>query len=71
MEEKKRRSIIKASTWRFTATIITMTIAYCITGEIESSLEIGFLDALVKMIFYYFHERIWNRINWGKSFMTK
>ena len=29
--------------------------------------SIAGIEVITKMFFYYFHERIWNKINWGKK----
>ena len=64
--ETKRRSIVKAITWRTLGTIDTIVIAFVLTGEIKTALSIGGIEIFTKMILYFFHERIWNMINWGK-----
>ena len=64
--ETKRRSIVKAITWRTLGTIDTIVIAYVLTGEIKTALSIGGIEVFTKMILYFFHERIWNMIKWGK-----
>jgi len=64
--ERKRRSMTKAISWRILATVTTMLIVFAFTKKIELTLIIGGLDVLIKMILYYYHERTWNRIFWGK-----
>ena len=64
--EKPMRSIVKAVSWRVLGTIDTMIIAWFITGEIAMALSIGSIEVVTKMILYFFHERIWNVIKWGK-----
>jgi len=58
----KRKRIIKTITWRVIATSITITIAYIITGRLEIAGTVGALDAAIKMVSYYAHENIWDRI---------
>ncbi|MDC1341905.1 DUF2061 domain-containing protein [Candidatus Njordibacter sp. Uisw_002] len=60
--ESKKRSILKATTWRVTATCTTTLIAFLITGNIESALSIGFVEFFVKFVIYYYHERLWTKI---------
>ena len=60
--ESKKRSILKATTWRVTATCTTTLIAFLITGHIESALSIGFVEFFVKFVIYYYHERLWTKI---------
>ncbi len=66
MDEFRRRSIVKAICWRVIATCTTMSIVYIFTREMVLSLEVGFLEVISKMIFYYLHERGWAAISWGK-----
>lgn len=65
--ETRRRSLAKAMSWRFFATIITMTVAFVITGELAFAFEIGLLDTTVKFATYFMHERVWVRVQWGKQ----
>jgi uncharacterized membrane protein len=64
--ETKRRSVLKAISWRILGTLDTITISYFLTGQIKTALSIGGLEVFTKMILYFFHERIWNLISWGK-----
>ena len=64
--EKAYRSIIKTFSWRITATITTILIAYSVTGHVGAALSIGFLEFFAKLLLYYFHERLWNRISLGR-----
>ncbi len=65
MEEKKIRSFLKSLSWRITATLITILLIWVITQELILSLQVGIVEMLIKLMIYYFHERIWNRIRWG------
>ena len=59
MKESHLRSILKSLSWRITATITTMLIAYGITRDTSISIKIGTIEVFLKLIIYYFHERIW------------
>ena len=59
------RSLAKALSWRVVATIITMIVAWVVTGHMEFALKIGLADTLIKFFTFYGHERIWNRIRFG------
>lgn len=65
--ENATRSIAKAISWRILGTIDTIVISFFITGEIKMALSIGMVEVITKMILYFFHERIWNLIKWGKK----
>jgi len=64
--EKPIRSITKAISWRVVGTIDTLVVSYIVTGEIVSAASIASIDFVTKLILYFFHERIWNKIKWGK-----
>jgi len=65
--ETRKRSIAKAISWRVIASVITATVAYAVTGKLELALLVGGLDTAVKLGAFYFHERTWNRIGYGRS----
>lgn len=65
--EKATRSIVKAISWRIVGTLDTILISWFITGKITMALSIGLVEVVTKMILYFFHERIWNTIKWGKQ----
>ena len=45
----------------------TFFIAWIITGDWKMGGSIAGIEVITKMFFYYFHERIWNKIMWGKK----
>lgn len=62
----KRRSLVKAITWRILGTLDTMIISYILTGHLKIALSIGGIEIFTKMVLYFFHERVWNIIAWGR-----
>lgn len=64
--EKPLRSVAKAISWRVVGTLDTLIVSYVLIGEIALATSIASIDFVTKMILYFFHERIWNRIKWGK-----
>ncbi|MDG1334018.1 MAG: DUF2061 domain-containing protein [Crocinitomicaceae bacterium] len=64
--EKWKRSLLKTLSWRTIGTIDTIVISYFLTGTLNVALSIGGIELITKMILYFFHERLWNQINWGK-----
>ncbi|QIE58255.1 DUF2061 domain-containing protein [Rasiella rasia] len=61
----KKRHLAKTFTWRFVGTLDTVIIAWIITGNPLSGLKIGIAEVASKMILYYFHERIWYKMDFG------
>ena len=65
-KEKPLRSIVKSISWRIIGTLDTIIISYIITGHLTLAFKIGSVELVTKMVLYFFHERIWNSIKWGK-----
>lgn len=66
MNDTQKRSIIKTVTWRITGSGATFFIAYLMTGDFAVAGVIGIVQMFSNTILYYLHERIWNKIKWGK-----
>lgn len=65
--ESHRRSIAKALSWRIVATVITSAIVYLFTGKGDFAATIGLADTTIKFLIYFGHERVWNRIPYGRE----
>ena len=65
--ETNIRSIVKAISWRMTGTCSTFLIAYIFLGNLGTASSIASLQLVINTILYYFHERGWNMVKWGKS----
>ena len=63
--ESHLRGLLKAASWRVVATTTTATIAFFITGEIETALVIGGIEFVLKFLIYYMHERAWQMVPRG------
>ena len=65
---KRTRSLIKAFTWRIMASLDTFLLSYVITSRFDWATSIAFFEIITKAILYYFHERGWNKIKWGRVY---
>jgi len=65
--ETKTRSIVKSIIWRIIGIILLIVIAYFVTGDLKEMTIITILFHAIRMAMYYFHERIWQHISWGKE----
>ena len=63
----KRRSLAKAVTWRTIGTFDTFVLSWLITKEPITAGAIASLEVITKTFLYYFHERGWNRVKWGRG----
>jgi uncharacterized membrane protein len=66
MTDSHQRSFLKGVTWRIVGTVDTIFLSYIITGEMITSLKIGFTEVATKIFLYYLHERLWNIIPFGR-----
>lgn len=67
MKVSKQRSAVKALTWRIIGTADTFIISLLITKKPVVAASIAGVEVITKIILYYFHERGWNKINWGRT----
>ncbi len=65
IKESKKRHLFKTLTWRIIGTLDTVLLSWFISGDPLIGLKIGVAEVFTKMILYYFHERIWYRLNFG------
>ena len=65
--ETKKRSVLKAISWRTWATITTAVLVFIFTGKFALAITIGLLEVFAKMVLYFLHERFWQRIRYGKK----
>lgn len=56
---------MKTFSWRGIATLDTVVVSFIFLGNPFIGLKIGFAETLTKMILYYFHEKVWYKINFG------
>ncbi len=65
--EDRKRSILKAVSWRLTGTIDTFIVSLIITRKPLIALSIGAFEVFTKTLLYYFHERAWNKVKFGRK----
>ena len=66
MADKHYRSLIKAVSWRVTGSIDTLIISFLITRTWKWALGIMSVEFFTKVMLYYFHERVWEKLNFGR-----
>lgn len=65
--EHRHRIILKAVSYRVTGTCFTFGIAWVLTGKFVIAASIGGIEAVSKIFIYYWHERLWDKIKYGKK----
>jgi len=64
--ESAGRSAAKALSWRLLGTVTTSTIVFMFTGKWSLSLTVGGLELVSKTGLFWFHERLWDRLTYGR-----
>ena len=64
--ETRSRSVAKALSWRVLAGFITTGVVLTMTGEMKFAAQIGIIDTVTKLLIYFLHERVWNKIGYGR-----
>ncbi len=67
MQDSRRKSLMKAMSWRLIAVVITTTVGYLFTENATFAISIGIADSIVKIFAYYLHERAWITIPAGRA----
>ncbi len=71
MHEKPYRSVVKTISWRALGTLDTFIISFFITSDTVMAASIASIEIVTKLVLYYFHERAWNKISFGRIKETK
>lgn len=66
MKVTKARSFTKSLSYRIFGTLSSWVVVYVITGKGSLATLIAFWETIVKVVIYYYHERAWNKIRWGR-----
>jgi adenylylsulfate kinase len=64
--ETHARSVVKAVSWRVSGTLATTALVFLFTRQVTLSLAVGGLEFLSKIGIYWAHERVWNRLRFGR-----
>jgi adenylylsulfate kinase len=64
--ETQSRSLVKAVSYRILGSLSTAGIFFVLTGKLTMSLGAGALDMVLKIGLYFLHERVWDRIQYGR-----
>jgi adenylylsulfate kinase len=65
-KETVRRSLVKTVVYRGVILILDFTCLYLFTGKLNVAVGFTVVSNLYTSICYFFSERIWDKIKWGK-----
>jgi len=60
------RSVVKTVSYRAVILILDFTSIYLFTGKVKIAFGFMIVSNVYTTACYFFHERIWDRIKWGK-----
>ena len=70
-EDTFRRSVVKTISYRVAILILDFVAIYLFTGQIKVAVGFMIVSNIYTTIGYFFHERIWDNIKWGKNTKQK
>ena len=65
--EKMSRSFIKGLTFRILVVTSDLIVVFFITHKFDTTFTVVVATNVASFLLYFFHERIWNVIHWGKG----
>ncbi len=60
------RSFAKTISWRVLGSLDTLLLGYLFSGSLKIAGSIATTEVLTKVALYYFHERGWAHVKWGR-----
>ncbi|MHB8528277.1 MAG: DUF2061 domain-containing protein [Caulobacteraceae bacterium] len=71
----RSRSLTKAITWRFVGSLDTLVLSFVMPmafglemgKSAKVALSIAVIESVTKILLFYFHERAWARVPWGRA----
>ena len=66
-KELLKRSLVKTISYRLVILILDFTSIYFFTHQIKVAFGFMLVSNVYTTLAYFFHERIWDKIKWGKT----
>lgn len=66
MKVTKARSFTKSLSYRIFGTVTSWAVVFVITGKGSLATLVAFWETIIKIGVYYWHERIWDKVPWGR-----
>ncbi|WP_049907229.1 DUF2061 domain-containing protein [Halovivax asiaticus] len=63
--QARSRTLVKTVVYRILMVIVTVTVAFFVTGNVTDAATIGLGTNVVKTGTYYGYERVWAHVDWG------
>ena len=66
VQDLKRRSFVKAISYRIYSSLISSVLLFMMTGSPVLSISFGAMEMMVKVLTYFLYERVWDKIPFGR-----
>jgi len=66
LSDTTNRSVVKTISWRLTGSGATFLISYLVAGDFAMASTIAIVQLISNTLLYFVHERVWNKIDWGR-----
>jgi uncharacterized membrane protein len=67
LNDLPRRSLVKTISWRITGSGATFLISYMLLDNFVMAGAIATIQIISNTVLYFAHERVWNKISWGRK----
>lgn len=62
----KKRSIVKSITYRLISTATGFLVVWLLSKDVKVGAMFSVVELIYKPLQYYIHERLWQRVKWGR-----
>ncbi len=69
--EHHYRSLVKTITYRVLIIVSHGATVYMLTHDWRTTVDMTAVSSVISTAIYFFHERVWNHIHWGKIDLKK
>lgn len=66
LAENCLRSLAKTISWRICGAVLTFVTVYILSESVPLASSVTLFRELASTVLYYLHERLWNKISWGR-----
>jgi uncharacterized membrane protein len=63
----RKRTVVKGLSFEIVSNLAGLGLAYAVFGNFGSCAVFTLVCFVVKLILFYYHERIWHQFDWGKQ----
>jgi len=67
LPSQPRRSIAKTASYKSIMLVVIALAGFTVTGSWQVGGLLAIIDLVLGLIIFYYHERLWSKIKWGKG----